>query len=59
MSISPASPARLAREIDLLDHRLVTIPAAESEKFESWVHSPAKDIPALRELSAARPAWQD
>ncbi len=48
-----------AAEIDLLDHRRVTIPAADWERFESWVQSPAKDVPALRELSATRPAWQD
>lgn len=48
-----------AAEIDVLDHRLVTIPAADWEQFESWVRSPAKDVPALRELAATRPAWQD
>ena len=48
-----------AAEIDVLDHRLVVIPAADWEQFESWVQSPAKDVPALRELAATRPAWQD
>jgi uncharacterized protein (DUF1778 family) len=48
-----------AAEIDVLDHRLVTIPAANWEQFEGWVHSPAKDVPALRELATMRPAWQD
>ena len=48
-----------AAEIDVLDHRLVTIPANEWDKFEDWVKSPARDIPALRKLSAAHPAWQD
>lgn len=48
-----------AAEIDVLDHRLVIIPATDWERFESWVQSPAKDVPALRELAATRPAWQD
>jgi len=48
-----------AAEMDILDHRLVTIPAEDWEKFEAWVSSPAKEIPALRKLAASRPAWQD
>lgn len=48
-----------AAEQDVLDHRLVTIPAKDWGKFEDWVNAPAKDIPALRKLSATRPAWQD
>jgi uncharacterized protein (DUF1778 family) len=48
-----------AAENDVLDHRIVTIPAADWEKFEAWVEAPAKDIPALHDLAAHRPAWQD
>ena len=48
-----------AAEMELLDQRLVTIPAAEWEKFEAWAHAPAKAVPGLRELAATRPAWQD
>ncbi|MEJ7928251.1 DUF1778 domain-containing protein [Sphingobium sp. AN641] len=48
-----------AAEQDVLDHRLVTIPADDWDKFEGWVNAPAKEIPALRKLSATRPAWQD
>ncbi|MEC4593456.1 MULTISPECIES: type II toxin-antitoxin system TacA family antitoxin [Nitrospirillum] len=48
-----------AAEIDLLDQRLVTIPATDWERFERWAAAPAKDVPALRELAATRPAWQD
>lgn len=48
-----------AAEVDVLDHRLVTIPAADWERFESWVHSPSKEVPALRDLAATLPAWQD
>jgi uncharacterized protein (DUF1778 family) len=48
-----------AAEIELLTHPLVTIPAADWEKFEAWAHAPAKPVLALRELAATRPAWQD
>lgn len=48
-----------AAEADLLERRIVTIPADDWEKFEAWVDAPARDIPALRKLSATRPAWQD
>ncbi len=48
-----------AAEQEVLDHRLVTIPADEWARFEAWAHAPAREIPALRKLSATRPAWQD
>lgn len=48
-----------AAEADLLERRIVTIPAEEWAKVEAWVETPAKDIPALRKLSKTRPAWQD
>lgn len=48
-----------AAEVELTERRLVTIPAADWEKFEAWVDQPAKDVPALRDLAAHRPAWQD
>ena len=48
-----------AAEMDVLEHRVVTIPAEDWEKFEAWVKTPAKDVPALRKLASSRPAWQD
>jgi uncharacterized protein (DUF1778 family) len=48
-----------AAEMDVLDHRIVTIPANDWEKFEAWAAAPAKDVPALRKLAASRPVWQD
>lgn len=48
-----------AAEITVLDHRLLTIPAADWQKFEAWAQAPAKDVPALVELAASRPAWQE
>ena len=47
-----------AAELSVLDHRVVTIPAADWERFEAWVKSPPKTVPALRELAVARPAWE-
>lgn len=47
-----------AAEMDVLNHRRVTIPAADWEKFEAWVDVPAKDVPALRNLATSLPAWQ-
>ena len=48
-----------AAEMDILDRRVVTIPAHDWEKFEAWVGAPAKDVPALRKLADSRPAWRD
>ena len=48
-----------AAEIDLLERSVVTIAAEDWEKFEAWVDAPGRDIPALRKLSAIKPAWQD
>lgn len=48
-----------AAEIEVLEHRVVTIPATEWDKFEAWASAPAKAVPALRDLAASRPAWQD
>lgn len=48
-----------AAEMDVLEHRVVTIPAEDWERFEAWVNTPAKDVPALRKLATSRPAWQD
>ena len=48
-----------AAEMDVLDRRVLTIPAEHWEKFELWVNAPAKPVAALRELAAIRPAWQD
>jgi len=48
-----------AAEIELMDRRLVTIPAAEWEKFEAWAAAPARDVPELRALAASPPAWRE
>lgn len=48
-----------AAELDMLERRVVVIPAADWERFEAWVERPAQEIPALHDLAAHRPAWRD
>ena len=48
-----------AAEMDVLEQRIVTIPAADWERFEAWVERPPRDVPAFRDLAAHRPAWRD
>jgi uncharacterized protein (DUF1778 family) len=47
-----------AAEIDVLSQTVVTIPAGDWERFETWVNQPAKEVPGLRELATHRPAWR-
>lgn len=47
-----------AAETDLLDRRVVTIPAKDWAKFEAWASAPAKGVPALLELAKSRSVWQ-
>lgn len=48
-----------AAEMELMEQRVVTIPAADWERFEQWVQKPGKPIPALAALAAGKSAWQD
>jgi uncharacterized protein (DUF1778 family) len=48
-----------AAEMDVLDRKIVTIPAEDWEKFEDWLYAPGRDVPALRKLAATRPTWED
>lgn len=48
-----------AAEMEVLDGRVVTIPAVDWEKFEEWAKSSPKTLPGLRTLAASRPVWQD
>jgi len=47
-----------AAEMDIMERRLVTIPAQDWERFEAWVDAPAKEISALRELANTHTTWQ-
>jgi uncharacterized protein (DUF1778 family) len=46
-------------EAEMLERSAVTIPASEWAKFEAWVDSPAKVVPALSKLASHKPQWQD
>ena len=48
-----------AAEAEMLDRTRVVIPASDWARFEAWAASPAKEVPALRELAAHKPVWQD
>jgi uncharacterized protein (DUF1778 family) len=48
-----------AAETDLLERRIVTIPAKDWSKFEAWTSASAKVVPALRKLAKTRPLWQE
>lgn len=48
-----------AAELELMERRVITIPAEDWEKFEAWVRSPPKDLPNLRRLLAQKPVWED
>ncbi|TPJ27056.1 DUF6290 family protein [Mesorhizobium sp. B2-7-2] len=47
-----------AAEMQVLDGLVVTIPAADWEKFEAWAKSPARGRAGLQRLAASRPVWQ-
>ena len=47
-----------AAEADVLNRTIVTIPAADWERFEDWLHLPAKAIPALEKLARLTPTWE-
>ncbi len=47
-----------AAEIDLLERRIVTIPAKDWKAFEAWADRPPQAIPALEELARTDPKWR-
>jgi len=47
-----------AAEAEILDRRMIVIPAADWERFEAWIDRPAVAIPALGELARRRPTWE-
>ncbi len=47
-----------AAEVDLLERRIVTIPAEDWEAFETWAKRPAQEIAGLRELARKPPTWK-
>jgi uncharacterized protein (DUF1778 family) len=47
-----------AAELEVLERRIVTIPAKDWERFEAWAAKPAREIPAIKELARRRPTWR-
>jgi len=47
-----------AAEVDVMDRRIVSIPAKDWERFEAWAAKPARVIAGLKELSARPPKWR-
>lgn len=48
-----------AAELEIIDRRIVTIPAKDWERFEQWASRPAEDLPSLRKQLTRRPVWED
>ncbi len=40
-----------AAEMDVLERRIVTIPAKDWERFESWAARPPRAVPGLKDLA--------
>ena len=47
-----------AAEIEVLERRLVTIPAKDWEAFEAWAHRPPRKIAGLERLTRTAPKWR-
>jgi uncharacterized protein (DUF1778 family) len=47
-----------AAEIDVLERRIVVIPAKDWERFEAWAAKPARKIAGLGELARRPPTWR-
>lgn len=47
-----------AAESEMLERRIITIPAKDWDAFEAWSQQPAQDIPGLKDLATKVPTWQ-
>ena len=47
-----------AAEADILERRIVTIPAKNWEAFEAWANRPPQEIVGLKDLAHTAPTWQ-
>ena len=47
-----------AAETDMVERRIVIIPAKDWERFEAWAAKPARKITSLRELARRPPTWR-
>jgi len=48
-----------AAEADVLERRIVTIPAKDWEAFESWANRALEEISGLKELARKAPTWRE
>jgi len=48
-----------AAELEVLSGRIVTILAADWQKFEQWAKSPPKRRHRLQRLAASQPVWDN
>lgn len=51
--------AIIAAEMEIMERRVVVIPAENWAMFEEWVNAPPRDVPALRRLAESRAVWED
>jgi len=56
--IEAAGGQAAVAEADVLDRRIVTIPAKDWERFEAWAAAPARDVAGLKELAGRPPTWR-
>ena len=47
-----------AAEAEVMERRIITIPAKDWERFEAWAARPARSIAALKELVRKPPPWR-
>ena len=47
-----------AAELEVLDRRVIKIPAKDWEKFEAWVNEPGREIPELQRAANLRLTWE-
>jgi uncharacterized protein (DUF1778 family) len=47
-----------AAEIDVMERRIVIIPAKDWERFEAWAARPPREIAGLKELAGRPPTWR-
>ncbi len=47
-----------AAELDILERRIVTIPAKDWKRFEAWAKEPAREISGVKDLALRPLSWR-
>jgi uncharacterized protein (DUF1778 family) len=47
-----------AAELDIMERRIVTIPAKDWERFESWAVAPGREVAGLKKLASRPRRWR-